>query len=125
MKAMTKAVSTMTMKVCLKTSQGTQYKGASNYIGRQEQPQLGCGVNGMLEPNTTYYYCKDTRHNCVQLNNKIVCELKTQEQVTASKPSSKKVLGLMFQNIIAPQILDQSGDKVCGPDWIDKRNHEK
>ena len=27
---------------------------------------------------------------------------------------------------MAPQTLDQSeGDKVCGPDWTDKMNHEK
>ena len=34
-KAMTKAVSAMTMKEHPKTLQGTQYKGASNYVGSQ------------------------------------------------------------------------------------------
>ena len=33
--AMTKVVSTMTMKEHPKTSQDTQYKGASSYVGRQ------------------------------------------------------------------------------------------
>ena len=33
--AMTKVVSTMTMQGCPKTSKGTQYQGASNYIGRE------------------------------------------------------------------------------------------
>ena len=94
--AMTKVVSAMTMKECPKTSQGTQYKGASNYIGRQWQPQLACGADGMLEPNTTYYYCKDAGHmkdNCVWLNNKIACELQIQQQVTATKATSKKING--------------------------------
>ena len=63
---------------CTKISKGTQYQGASNYIGREQQPQLACGADGMLQPGVTCYYCKDTRHiknNCVQLNNKIVGEL--------------------------------------------------
>ena len=42
--AMTKAVSTMTVQGCLKTSKGTQYQGASNYIGREQQPQLAHGA---------------------------------------------------------------------------------
>ena len=90
--AMTKVVSAMTVKESLKTSQDTQYKGVSNYVGRQQQPQLACGANGTLEPNTTCYYYKDTRHkdNCAWLNNKIVCELQIQEQVTAAKVVSKR-----------------------------------
>ena len=63
--AMTKAVSTMTVKGCPKTSKGTQYEGASNYIGRQWQPQLANGADRMLQPGIT----------CVWLNNKIVYEL--------------------------------------------------
>ena len=73
--AMTKAVNAMTMQSCSKTSKGTQYQGASNYIGRAVTAPAGtCGVNGMLEPNTTCFYCKDTGHtknNCVWLNNEI------------------------------------------------------
>ena len=49
--AMTKVVSMMTMKEHPKTSQGTQYNDASSYNGRQRQPQLACGANGMLDPN--------------------------------------------------------------------------
>ena len=85
---MTKVVSAMTVKEHWEISQGTQYKGTSNYVGRQQQPQVACGANGMLEPNTTCYYCKDTGHmkdNCIWLNNKIVHKLQAQEQVTASK----------------------------------------
>ena len=64
--------------------------------------------------------------NCVQLNNKITCELQIQEQMTAAKATSKRVLGLTVQEIIAPQNLDQSeGDKVCAPDWIDNSNMNK
>ena len=62
---MTKVVSAMTMQGCPKTSKGTQYQGASNYIGSQQQPQL---AHGMLQPGVTCFYCKDTRHtknNCV------------------------------------------------------------
>ena len=33
--SMTKAVSAMSMQGCPKSSKGTQYQGASNYIGRQ------------------------------------------------------------------------------------------
>ena len=45
--AMTKAVSAMTVQGHPKTSKGTQYQGASNYIGRQQQPHwhvvpMGC-----------------------------------------------------------------------------------
>ena len=72
--AMTRVVSTMTMKECPMTSQDTQYKGASSYVGMQQQPQLAHGANGMLQPNITCHYFKDTRHmtdNWVQLNNKI------------------------------------------------------
>ena len=86
---MTKAVSNMTMKESLKTLQGTQYKSASNYVGRLRQPQLACGSDGMLEPNVTCLYCKDTEHtkdNCVKLNNKLVHDIQLQEQVTAAKP---------------------------------------
>ena len=66
--AMTKAVRAMTVQEYLKTLQGTQYKGASNYVGRQRQPQLACGADGMLEPNITCFYCNDTGHtknNCI------------------------------------------------------------
>ena len=127
--AMTKVVSDMTVKECPKTSWGIQYKGVSNYVGRQQQPPLAHGADGTLELNTICYYCKDTRHmkdNCNWLNNKIVHKLQAQEQVTANKAQSQRVLGLMFQKIIAPHILTQSkGDKVCSPDRIDKTNHKK
>ena len=66
--AMTKVVSMMTVKECPKTSHSTQYKGASSYAGRQRQPQLAHGANGMLDPNITCHYCKDTdctKDNCV------------------------------------------------------------
>ena len=71
--AMTKVVSAMTMQGIPRTSKGTQYQGASNYIGRERQPQLACGADGMLQPGVTCFYCKDTRHiknTCVQLNKK-------------------------------------------------------
>ena len=93
---MTKVVSAMTMKEHPKSSQGTQYKGASNYVGRQQQSQLAYGANGMLEPNTTCYYRMDTGHmkdNCVFHNNKIAHELQIQEQVTAAKALSKMGTG--------------------------------
>ena len=66
--AMTKAISTMTVMEHPKISQGTQYKGASSCIGRQRQPQVAHGADGMLDPNITCHYCKDTGHtkgNCV------------------------------------------------------------
>ena len=46
--AMTKAVSTMTMQSHLTSSRGTQYQGASSYIGRPRQPQLAHGADGTL-----------------------------------------------------------------------------
>ena len=76
--AMAKVVSTMTMQGHPKTSKGTQYQGPSNYIGREQQPQLANGADGTLQPGITCFYCKDTGHienNCVWLNNKIVYEL--------------------------------------------------
>ena len=76
--AMTKVVSVMTMQSCLTSFRGTQYQGASSYIGRPRQPQLAHGANWTLQPGVTCFYCKDTGHvkdNCVQLNNNIVHEL--------------------------------------------------
>ena len=96
--AMTKVVRVMTMQSRLtSTSKGTQYQGASSFIGRPRPPQLAHGANGTLLPSMTCNYCKDTGHfkdNCVQLNNKIACEL-AQEQVTqmaSVKPGSKTLL---------------------------------
>ena len=67
-KAMSKAVSAMTLQGCLKSTKGTQFQGASNYIGRPRQPQLAHGADGMLHPSVTCFCCKDTGHikdNCV------------------------------------------------------------
>ena len=127
--AMTKVVSSMTVQSHLtSTSKGTQYQGASSFIGRPRPPQLACGVNGTLLPSMTCNYCKDTGHfkdNCVWLNNKIAHEL-AQEQVTqkaSAKTGSKTSLP---KKIMAPQTLDQSdGEKVCGPDWIDITNTKR
>ena len=73
--AMTKAVRAMTMQSHPpSSSKGTQYQGASSFIGRPRPPQLAHGANGTLLPSMTCNYCKDTRHfkdNCVWLNNKI------------------------------------------------------
>ena len=44
--AMSKVVSAMTMQGHPKTSKGTQYQGASNYVGRLRQPQLAHGADG-------------------------------------------------------------------------------
>ena len=90
---MTKVVSAMTMQGSPKPPKGTQYQGASNYIGRESQPQLAHGADGMLQPSVTCFYCKDTGHiknNSVWLNNKIACKLQAQEQVTATKKASIK-----------------------------------
>ena len=84
--AMTKAVSAMTVQShpTSTSSRGTRYQGASSFIGRPRPPQLARGADGTLLPSVTCNYCKDTGHfkdNCVQLNNKIACEL-AQEQAT-------------------------------------------
>ena len=90
--SMTKAVSSMTVQSHpTSTSKGTQYQGASHFIGRPRPPQLARGANGTLLPSLTCNYCKDTRHfkdNCVWLNNKIAREL-AQEQVMTQKASAK------------------------------------
>ena len=122
--AMTKAVSSMTVQSCpTSTSKGTQYQGASSFIGRPRPPQLACGADGTLLPSITCNYCKDTGHfkdNCVQLNNKIACEL-AQEQVMQKASTKKGSTTSVTKKIMAPQTLDQSdGEKVCGPDQIDK-----
>ena len=52
--AMTKAVGTMTVQSCPpSSSKGTQYQGASSFIGRPRPPQLACGANGTLLPSMT------------------------------------------------------------------------
>ena len=98
--AMTKAVSSMTVQSRPSlSSKGTQYQGASSFIGRPRPPQLARGADGTLLPSITCNYCKDTGHfkdNCVQLNNKIAQEL-AQEQATrkasnSDKPGSAKQL---------------------------------
>ena len=53
---MTKAVSVMTVQSHLTSSRGTQYQGASSYIGSHRQPQLACGANGTLQPSVTCFY---------------------------------------------------------------------
>ena len=98
--AMTKAVSSMTVQSRPSlSSKGTQYQGASSFIGRPRPPQLARGANGTLLPSITCNYCKDTGHfkdNCVWLNNKIAREL-AQEQAmrkasNSDKPGSAKQL---------------------------------
>ena len=96
--AMTKVVSSMTVHSHpTSTSKGTQYQGASSFIGRPRPPQLACGANGTLLPSITCNYCKDTGHfkdNCVRLNTKIAHEL-AQEQATqkaSAKSGSAKLL---------------------------------
>ena len=77
----------------IQNSQGTQFKGSSSCVCRQQKHQLAHGTDGMLEPNISCHYCKDTRHtkdNCVWLNNKITHELQLQEQAKAAKVTSKK-----------------------------------
>ena len=71
---MTKSVSNMTMKESPKSLQGTQYKSASNYVGRLRQCKLAGGADEMPDPKVSCHYCKDTGHtkdNCVWLNNRI------------------------------------------------------
>ena len=128
--AMTKAVSVMTMQDCPETSKGMQYQCASNYIGREQQPQLAHGADGRLQPGLTCFYCKDIRHimnNCVWLNNKIAQELQAQEHVTTKKAKTKlSTRPNIPKKIMAPQTLDQSeGEKVCGPDQSDKIKPDK
>ena len=65
--AMTKVASALTMKKHPKTYQGTQYKEASSYIGREWLPQLACGADGTLQPNITCFYSKDTANTKKQL----------------------------------------------------------
>ena len=97
--AMSKVVSAMTVQGCPKTSKGTQYEGASNYVGRLRQPQLACGADGTLQLDITCFYYKETRHvknNCAWLNSKIVQEL-AKEQVTEKRPLINQVLVLRYQ----------------------------
>ena len=67
--AMTKVVRAMTVQSHpSSSSKGTQYQGASSFIGRPRLPQLACGADGTLLPSITCNYCKDTGHfkdNCV------------------------------------------------------------
>ena len=96
--AMTKAVSSMTVQSCPSlSSKGTQYQGASSFIGRPRPPQLARGADGTLLPSITCNYCKDTGHfkdNCVWLNNKIAWELAQDQAVqkASDKPGSGKTL---------------------------------
>ena len=84
-KAMTKVVRAMTVQSCPpSSSKGTQYQGASSFIGRPRPPQLAHGANRTILPSMTCNYCKDTEHfkdNCVQLNNKIAQELAQEQAV--------------------------------------------
>ena len=44
-----KVISNITVKECPKTSQGTQYHGNSNYVGKLGQPCMAHGANGALK----------------------------------------------------------------------------
>ena len=119
--AMMKVVSAMTVQSRPTSSRGTQYQGASSFIGRPRPPQLACGANRMLLPSVTCNYCKDTGHfkdNCIWLNYKIAQELAQEQATTLGKANTKT--GMMPQvpkKIMTPQTLGQSdGEKVCGPD---------
>ena len=90
--AMMKVVSAMTMQSHPTSSRGTQYQGASSFIGRPRPPQLACGAHGTLLPSVPCNYCKDTGHfkdNCVQLNNKIVHKLAQEQVTTLGKANTK------------------------------------
>ena len=107
---------------------GTQYKGASNYVSWQPQPQLACGANGRLESTTTCYYCKDTRNmkdNVSGWTMKLHTSCRFESRWQLLRQYQKWVPGLTFQKI-APKILDQSeGGKVCHPDQNDKLKKDK
>ena len=93
---MTKAISNMTRKENPKTSQGTQYHGNSNYVGRLRQPQFACCAEGTPKPNVSCHSCKDkghTKDNCVHLNNEIACDFQLQEQAMAAKQVKGKGTG--------------------------------
>ena len=108
--AMPKVVDAMTLQSHPTSSRGTQYQGASSYIGRPRQPQLACAANGTLQPSMTCFYCKDTGHvkdNCVWLNKKSVCKL-AQEQVTTSGKTNTKPG-------TAPQVTKINGSSDLGP----------
>ena len=85
-------VSVMTMQGHPKTSRGTQYQGALNSADRLRQPKVAYGANGLLQPDITCFYCKDTgytKNKCVWVNNKIACDF-AQEQLTTRKASGTK-----------------------------------
>ena len=96
--AITKVVRAMTVQSCPpSSSKGTQYQGASSFIGGPRPPQLAHGANGTLLPSMTCNYCKDTRHfkdNCVWLNNKLARELAKEQvmQKASVKTGSKTSL---------------------------------
>ena len=98
--AMSKTVGAMTVQSCPTSLRGTQYQGALSFIGRPRPPQLACGADWTLLPSVTCRYNKDTGHfkdNCVQLHNKIMCEL-AQEKATqkaSTKPGMTSLLPKM------------------------------
>ena len=86
------------MQSHLASSRGTQYQGASSFIGRPRKSQLAYGADGMLQPSVTCNYCKDTgyfKDNCVRLNNKIVQELAQEQATSLGKANTKS--GMMPQ----------------------------
>ena len=93
---MAKVVSSMTVQSCPSlSSKGTQYQGASSFIGRPRPPQLAHGADGTLLPSITCNYCKDTGHfkdNCVRLNNKIARKLAQDQAMQKASEGSSKML---------------------------------
>ena len=54
------------------------------YLGKPRPWKLAPGVNGSLDPELSYQYCKDTSHlkeNCVKLNKRLAFENKQPDQL--------------------------------------------
>ena len=47
------------------------------YLGKPRHPQLTPGLDGSLDPELSWQYCKDTGHlkeNCIKLNRRLALE---------------------------------------------------
>ena len=58
------------------------------FTGTPRPPKALMGVDGSLDINLTYWYCKDTRQeleNCKQLQNKLACKCAAMQSIVTEK----------------------------------------
>ena len=71
-----------------KETQPSKTNSGNKFIGIPRPPKPSAGVDGSLDNNLTYQYCKDTGHeveNCRQLKNKLAHECAVMQSIVTGE----------------------------------------